>query len=683
MKKFGRKGKALFGAIVAITLVLTLSVSSVVFADPVDTSVKQIDFDGHTVYYSDGFFTHSSDEFDEHLATLSMRAAKYSAPSGSPTSHEDTTWYESQPDRIQGFYEAIGFSDFDCNEDYRLPTAFDTIGIGAASKQVGDYTLIGIAVRSGNYAREWGNNVWLGDGSESDYMHEGWYNAAMKLIGFLKTYMETYNIDGKIKVWISGFSRGGATTNIAAGLLDNKINEADNQTLTFASGATLTHEDLFAYTFEAPQGANVNSQSIKPPKDPIYNNIWNVVNPNDLVTKVAMGDYGFTRFGNDKFITTEFYDPANYAANRDIFKAMYVADGNTLENYKADNFTMYGTPIEKIGPMIAEIAISLPIGGAAIGYDVYVNGIDAFLEKDDTKGNYDANVAMTLFFEELTSNIGSRGDYCNKLQDNISNLLVYFMDDVGGNQKEKVQRLKDIGISFLLLASGPYAYFGGSSAILDECVSLIVNISQDDSLSDIGSLLGPVLSVVGSTWWERPNELISIGRYTSEIFQNHDTEVMLAHMEAQDSYYIDNYNQTNGTGFYVVSLRDNADMARMSFDGMNDLGLRVNGTKHVDVSGTVLGKSTVVQCDKGYAVGYYSYITEEDMELFMPAEVQYNISMKDYSKKPYHEFSYTAYYQYISPHAEGKMKSQKDHFEDWAMFNSDRYIRDVYIGRGY
>ena len=107
---------------------------------------------------------------------------------------------------------------------------------------------------------------------------------------------------------MTGFSRGGATTNIAAGLIDSKLDKGQN----LFTSASLAKEDVYAYTFEAPQGANVNSETIKAPKDSWYDNIFNVVNPNDVVTKVAMSEYGFTRFGVDKFITTEFYDPDNF-----------------------------------------------------------------------------------------------------------------------------------------------------------------------------------------------------------------------------------------------------------------------------------------------------------------------------------------------------------------------------------
>ena len=176
----------------------------------------------NTIYYSDDYFRHSSTEYDEHLATLSCIMTNFSVPLDNPSSL-DSDWYLKQPERLYGFFGSIGFKDFETNEDYVSRSRFDSIGVGCANKQVDDYTVIGVGIRSGGYFREWSNNVYLGDGTKSDYMHEGWYNAANKTIDFIDEYISANRITGKIKVWIAGFSRGGATTNLAAGLLDNRI----------------------------------------------------------------------------------------------------------------------------------------------------------------------------------------------------------------------------------------------------------------------------------------------------------------------------------------------------------------------------------------------------------------------------------------------------------------------------
>ena len=135
-------------------------------------------------------------------------------------------------------------------------------------------------------------------------------------------------------------------------MLDNKI---DKNEKIFSNDVTFTHDDLYAYTFEAPQGANYNSKTVKQPGDAIYNNIYNVVNPNDLVPKVAMSEYGFTRFGTDKYITTKFYDPRNFENNRKTMKALYVENGSKESDYKADDFKVYGTPLKKMAPLVAEL----------------------------------------------------------------------------------------------------------------------------------------------------------------------------------------------------------------------------------------------------------------------------------------------------------------------------------------
>lgn len=256
-----------------------------------------------------------------------------------------------------------------------------------------------MGIRSGGYFREWANNIWLGDGTKSDYMHEGWYNAANKTIEFLKEYISSKEITGKIKVWIAGFSRGGATANLTAGLLDNVL---ENNANVLSDETTLTRDDLYAYTFEAPQCANYNSKTVKLHGDPIYNNIWNVVNPNDLVPKVAMKEYGFTRFGTDKFITTKFYDPKNFESNREVFKAMYAANSRPVNNYKADNFEMYGTPFKNVAVLVAELVTVFLVGSADLISQINNVKIPG-LEKDNTKANYDANISTYLLLEESTA----------------------------------------------------------------------------------------------------------------------------------------------------------------------------------------------------------------------------------------------------------------------------------------
>ncbi len=612
------------------------------------------------VYFSQGYFEHPSTEYDPHLATTSLCLAVSTFTDFPPF---DEAWYLNQSRKANGFFEAIGFNSFVTNDDYKVSANFDTLGLCAAKKEFPGYTLIGVAPRSGGYKREWANNMRLGDGSKSDMMHEGWYNAANKMISFVQDYVSDNNVTGKVKLWMSGFSRGGATTNIAAALLDNRIEKGEK---VLGDKASLARDDLFAYTFESPQGANVNSKTIKKPKDALYNNIFNVVNPLDAVPKVAMKQYGFTRFGVDKYVTNKFYDPANYEENRRTARAMFdVFNLNKNVTFRADEFKMVGFGIENFSiPRIVEILTNVFVADQSL--------INQFVDK--TKANYDANIAISLLIEEVVKNLGDRNTYVRNIQNSLESMMLLLFNEAG---------MED---SIFKSLAGSIA-----SSILDAAIgnkkSAKAKISETWG-KDVGDvlydLIGKLLSPLIDTYWERPNELISIALSISDIFQNHNPDVNLTHVASQDSYYIDEYNKNKSGSdkIKIVPFLNNADYGRMKFFGYNDIGLRLNskkGTRVINIEGFTFGKSVIHQCDNGYASGYYSYVTEEKMEAFMPANRKYNISMKSYSKKPYHRCEYWAYYEYFTLDNSGRERVEKDHKKEKTYFNSDRHKRDVNI----
>ena len=651
--------KILLVIMFVLTLFITVATAPKVYAGTaINQEVKKYHYEKNDIYYSDGYFAHPSTEYDEHLATLSVLMTKYSMNAYGPKNLNDTEYYQNQSNRVKGFFDLIGFDSFLPNDDYKKRTDFDTIGIAASKKQVGDYTLIGMAVRSGGYYREWANNIYLGDGTKSDYMHEGWYNAANKMIAHLKKYIEQYNITGKIKVWMAGFSRGGAVTNLTAGLLDNQI---ANNSLGF-NNVTLAHDDLYAYTFEAPQGANINSKKVKNPSDAIYNNIFNVVNPNDLVTKVAMSAYGFTRFGIDKFITTQFYDKANFEKNRNVFKKLYAESYTDVNDYKADDFEMRGVTGDKIAGIVAGSVALGPVGGALTGY--IISKVSGLTSKDTTKANYDSNIVTGIFLDELVRQIGSRENYCKTYQELAKQVMLALMSDDSFDEKVQFANL-----AANILINSMFAHFGINIS------GIIKQFYPDWSNTSLANL-GAFIKLIAGIYVERPNELITLIMNVSNIFKNHDTDVNVVHLECQDSYYINAYNEKNPENkLERVKLRDNANLVHIAFFGYNDVKIyEPNGSKVVDVEGFVFGKSEVRKCSDNFAAGYYSYATEEKMELYLPVNNEYKVSFKSYSKKLRHLVTYDTYCQYISAHNNtatskgGKLPSGKD--KVW--FNSDR-----------
>ncbi len=642
-----------------VLAILLITAPHVFAGEEISTEVHKYRYETDDIYYSDAYFAHSATNYDAHLATLSILMTKYSMNPGDPDDKNDTKWYNEQSNRVKGFFEKIGFDSFLPNDDYKSQPGFDTIGVAAAKKTVGDYTVIGVAVRSGGYFREWSNNVYLGDGSQSDYMHEGWYNAANKLISHLKKFIDQNGINGKIKLWMSGFSRGGAVTNLAAGLIDNHLNDS-----TYISNKiTLTHDDLYAYTFEAPQGANLDSKTVKYPHDELYNNIYNVVNPNDLVTKVAMKNFGFTRFGIDKFITTKFYDPDNFNNNRDVLKKIYSESHNDINKFNVDKFDMKGITGEKIAGILGATVVSGPIGGALTG--LAIEKLSGIVSADNRKANYDANIVVSLAIDELCSSIGNRTNYAMYYQPLMKSLLFAIMSDT---KVDEASAMTNLIYNFLI--ESMLNRYGISGSFLSK-----VYKDYDSEVS--GKNLIFLASALINAFIEKPNEMISLIVNLSSIFQNHDTELNAAHLKSQDDYYINAYNEKHPDAkISVVPLRDNADLVRIALYGYNSVQVEDEAKKTVvDVDGHVFGRSDIKKCDPKFATGYYSYITEEKMELYLPVNNKYKVSFKSYSKKLRHLVQYNTLIQYITAQkytATNDGSSTLPSGSDHVWFNSDR-----------
>ena len=664
-------GKKILSVMLASAIIMTnlMPVATLAAQENATDNVTRVEYNKNIIFYSDDYFRYPSTKYNPHLATASVIMTDNTWPDGNPKSANDTTWYQNQPEKIKGYFDAIGFSNFEANEDYRKRTEFDTIGLAAASRKIDDFTVIAVTVRSGSYFHEWANNVWLGTGDNSDSMHEGWYNAANKLIKFLERYAGKYRITGKVKLWMAGFSRGGATTNIAAGLLDNDISEGEK---IFSNGAELAHDDLYAYTFESPQGANYGMKEHKKPGDPIYNNIWNIVNPNDLVTKVAMSEFGFTRFGTDKYITTKFYDTENFENNRKTFEALLKRNGN-FSNYHGDSLTMYGIPGSKQTSVITNLVRLIYGDVGALGSAVGEYAVDGIFEaidksnwvvKDDKKVNYDSNIVTTIVLEEIVRSIQTRKNYTEKYQEHLKKLLYEFMDDVEGSAKSTEHELIAAAVTSLAVgAITDSLTIGGFGP--NDIANLWATISSNPAVKDLKDSIGPLLSLGKDIYSERPNELVTLAKYSKNIFENHEFAVNIAHLEAQDDYYIDDYNSNlkskSGLGDYdyihEVRLRDSADFGRLSFYNFNDVKVWENDgkgkNKVIQIDGSSYSKSNISKCSVGYAAGYYNYFASERVEVFTSLDHNYYVEMQKFSWNPSYDTNFFGNIYYLGSNKEG------------------------------
>lgn len=296
-------------------------------------------------FYEDEYFNKSSYEYNPSLATMSLCLELSSW--GSTEVGEN---YARKMKNAEELFTEIGFEDFDHNytdfENFGIvgkPTK-DSIGVVAGNKQITvdekDYTLIALAVRGGGYESEWASNLKMGASGH----HTGFSEARDQVITFLQDYIAENEIEGDIKLWITGYSRAAATANMVAG----QINEGT----VVLPNCNLAMEDMYAYTFETPAGASayvkdIYARTFETPigesghildEDYRYKNIFNIINLSDPVPKVAPEIWDFVRYGKDIYLPSAENDTQYSVSVSKMLERFKTLDG--MDEYSVDDFVM-------------------------------------------------------------------------------------------------------------------------------------------------------------------------------------------------------------------------------------------------------------------------------------------------------------------------------------------------------
>jgi len=311
----------------------------------------------YTFKYDDSWFIEDESYIYNHdLAIMSLKMAMVGF--GSNDKEGDYSY------NLRDIYDKLGYTYTDKNrilesqdseDSLVFPNSWsnftyfdeanDSIGYGIAYKNVEyeneKYTIVSIVVRGGNYGAEWASDFTTG----SDYDFYGFKQAAERIQNKLSDYLDNINSPYKTKIWITGYSRGAATSNLLGYYLDvnakaNKLNHNINP------------EDIYTYTFESPKGkdndrATSISYTYSSKTVELENNIFNIVNNADLITKVGMSQLGFSRYGIDKnlpsvvttknFYTSDIYNKmVNKYRNILDYGNVYISDDEFIESTVLD-----------------------------------------------------------------------------------------------------------------------------------------------------------------------------------------------------------------------------------------------------------------------------------------------------------------------------------------------------------
>lgn len=219
-----------------------------------------------SVSYRDDYFKESAHKENKELISLSAAACAATYASGQTKRFLQNCGF----DKIKTKETGISKEGVNKNDNAKY-----WFGVRKNVWLNGKKYCIIAAVLSGytSNSYEWVSNFNLGTGN----IHKGFNIAANKLIKALKEYISLNASDEKnIKIWITGHSRGGAMSNLVGASMSDLY-----QT-----------ENVYVYGFATPR-------YIRDKGGKKYKNIYNYINPDDMVPEVAPRKWGYRRYGND------------------------------------------------------------------------------------------------------------------------------------------------------------------------------------------------------------------------------------------------------------------------------------------------------------------------------------------------------------------------------------------------
>ena len=491
-----------------------------------------------TFYYDDRYFAESAYRpYNIHLASMSLcfeLSAWGSNDEGREVNGRNRDDYTNKSVNTQELLKKIGYSGIAVDNWFRQKPEMDSIGVVAGCKDIKfgetEYTIIAVAVRGGGYEAEWASNFTLGRNGD----HTGFSEARDNVLSFLSEYVSYYDISGNVKIWLTGYSRAGATANlVGASLVDG---------FSLGNGVVLDPEDLFVYTFEAPKGTiNPNAGN------PKYNNIKNRVNIDDMVPYVAMERYGFRRYGMDSYNP----DAATYASYLTLENNMlsHYKNLNAINSdagkYTVPDFTRYTVSVEW-ALFVPYVEINKQFRGSASG--AHLQGV--FL--DDTLERFARDV---LFSRQMYTTLNEPGIRL-LLGGLTSGAMNYFI--------EKLQK-NALGIIVDYLAAEIIPFGKTGEEVLVEKLVTYLNDSLREAgvttlnIRDVTSIALTVAQLIGGMIAAQlVDEVATLILNLDCIANAHYPELCFAWLKSKDGYYNGEFNDdpldpdSREDGFYRI-----------------------------------------------------------------------------------------------------------------------------------
>ena len=440
-------------------------------------------------YYTDDYFKQSSYttqrqglSYNPSLATMSLNLEL--SAWGSPTQAN----YLFKSNNVKDLLNKLDFKEFEANDDFKFKPTKDSIGAVLANKKLKvdqeDYTLLALAIRGGGYESEWASNVTLGTSGQ----HQGFDKASQDVLTFLDSYVIKHKIQGKIKLWLTGYSRAAATANLVAGSLNNGRKMPQ---------VTLSPADMYAFCFEPPAGT-LDTFDAKKDK---HHNVVNIVNLNDIVTKVAPNaeNFEFVRYGEDTTLPTK----------EDV--------GDTQYNLLRDRMLRELEQIESLNDYLLDDFKWKKI--SLTNKSLIVNDTS----KDDVLNDYLKTFINTFATEELMN----RAYYVRHHQEDLRTIMTAVLGNT--SNKRMVYGTEVLKILLDLKDNLP------KDLILEK--SALQKFGQLIGIDDLTELNSSALELLLEFMIKHPNLTVTLFENLQIIGNAHQPEICLAWLRSQDKNY--------------------------------------------------------------------------------------------------------------------------------------------------
>lgn len=177
----------------------------------------------------------------------------------------------------------------------------DSASAGAAPSASRDLILVSVR---GSYGSEWLSNLDLSSDESGD--HGGYVRAAREIEREVARWAMRSRADGaEVSVLLAGHSRGGAVANLVATELDNARGDSE-----------LDGMRVYGYTFASP-ATTLHVEA----RDERYGNIFNVINPSDIMPYLPLSSWGYERYGVDVSLPT--IDDEDFESRRSAMEEAY------------------------------------------------------------------------------------------------------------------------------------------------------------------------------------------------------------------------------------------------------------------------------------------------------------------------------------------------------------------------